>query len=510
MSDRGGLSLGLGPDLGRWQGRALAAFAGGAAALSLPPFDLWYVVFPAFALIAALVAVAPDARTAAWRAWSAGAGWFGVAMHWIVQPFFVDAAATGWMAPFALILMAGGLALFWGVAGWLSARIAGPGAGRALVFAGLATLSEALRGHIFTGLPWAEPGHGLIGSQALALSAYGGSYGLTLLLLTLSATSAAIFLSRGPLWAGLPLAVGLAIGLIPLTPPAPPPAADAAVLRIVQINAPQHLKWRSDMMPVFFDRGVSLTASAVGPLGAPDLVIWPETSLPQILGQSDTARARLAEASGGAQILVGGQRYAGVEARNVLAHLTPEGDIAAVYDKHHLVPFGEYLPLRGLAERLGARWIAQQLSGGYRPGPGPALIDLGPLGRAFPMICYEAIFPGYIRAVDRPDWMVQVTNDAWFGSFAMPYQHLALARLRAAEQGLPLIRAANTGVSALIDARGDLVQTLPMDTHGVIDAVMPVALPPTFYARIGDWPALILAIFVTLSGFAVARRRLSH
>lgn len=495
--------------LTRWQGRGLAALAGGVAALALPPFEAWYAIFPAFALIAALIATAPDPRTAAWRAWSAGAGWFAVAMHWIVQPFFVDAVATGWMAPFALVLLAGGLALFWALAGWVAARVvAGPG--RALVFAGLLTLTEALRGHVFTGLPWAEPGHGLVASQALALSAFGGSYGLTLVLLTLSASSAAIYLMRGPLWAGWPLAVGLAIGLIPMASPAPAPAEDAPILRIVQINAPQHLKWQRDMIPVFFDRGLALTASAHGPLGAPDLVIWPETSLPSLLGQSVRARVQIAEAAGDAQVLIGGQRYAGFEPRNMLAHLSANGDIVSVYDKHHLVPFGEYMPLRGLAERVGLQGLAQQLSGGYRPGEGPALLDLGPLGRAFPMICYEAIFPSYIRAVDRPDWMVQVTNDAWFGSFAMPYQHLALARLRAAEQGLPLIRAANTGVSALIDARGTVTHTLPMDIQGIIDARLPPALPPTLYARTGDIPALILAIFVTLSGFAVARRTASH
>ncbi len=496
--------------LTRWQARALAAFAGGVAALALPPFDAWYVIFPAFALVVALLATAPTAKDAAWRAWAAGAGWFALAMHWIVQPFFVDAAATGWMAPFALVLLAGGLALFWALAGWIAGRIATQGAGRALVFAGLLTLAEALRGYVFSGLPWAEPGHGLIASQALAVSAWGGPYGMTLVLLVISASSAAVYLSRGPALAGVPLALGLALGLIPLAPPAPTPLPDASIVRIVQINAPQHLKWQPDMIPVFFDRGEALTQTAHGALGPPDLVVWPETSLPQILERSDQARARIAEAAGPAQVLVGGQRYAGLEPRNVLALLGADGEVTEVYDKHHLVPFGEYMPLRGLAERLGLQGLAQQLSGGYHPGSGPQLMDLGPLGQAFPMICYEAIFSRYIRAVERPDFMVQVTNDAWFGSFAMPYQHLALARLRAAEQGLPMIRAANTGVSAMIDARGHVVEALAMDTHGVIDVAMPRALPPTIYARVGDVPAILLAIFVTLLGFAVTRKLSAH
>ncbi|ABD53622.1 apolipoprotein N-acyltransferase [Jannaschia sp. CCS1] len=487
----------------------MAALGGGVAALSLPPFDLWAVIFPAFSLIAALVMLADGPRAAAWRAWSAGAGWFAVSMHWIVQPFFVDALATGWMAPFALVLLAGGLALFWGLAGWAAARLAS-GPGRALVFAGLLTLTEALRGHIFTGLPWAEPGHGLIGSEALALSAFAGPHGLTLLVLGLSAVSVMIYVAKGLLLAVVPFAIAIALGLVPMGARAPVPPPDAPILRIVQINAPQHLKWQRDMIPVFFDRGLALTASDPGPLGTPDLIIWPETSLPEILDGSEVSRARIADAAGPADVLIGAQRYAGLEPRNVLAHLDPEGEIQSVYDKHHLVPFGEYMPLRGLADQLGLQGLAQRLSSGYRPGAGPGLMDLGPLGQAFPMICYEAIFPGYVRDVTRPDWMVQVTNDAWFGSFAMPYQHLALARLRAAEQGVPLIRAANTGVSALIDAQGTVTHALAMDTQGVIDARLPPALPPTFYARTGDYPALLLAIIVTLSGLALARRSTPH
>nr|WP_255599288.1 apolipoprotein N-acyltransferase [Hasllibacter sp. MH4015] len=486
----------------------MAVLAGGVAALSLPPFEAWYAMFPALALVTILVARSATPKHAFAMAWWAGLGWFGLAMHWIVQPFFVDAAATGWMAPFALVLMAGGLALFWAVPGWVAARLTGPGAGRAMAFAGLWALSEYARGHVLTGLPWAEPGHGLIGTEALALSALGGPLALTLVVLLLSAGSAALYLRTGPALAGLPLAAGLAIGLIPWAGPAPAPTDH--LVRIVQINAPQHLKWQRDMIPVFFQRALDLTSSAPGPSGAPDLVVWPETSLPTILRDSETPRARMAEAAGDARIIVGGQRYAGIEPRNILALLAPDGEITQVYDKHHLVPFGEYIPLRGLADRLGLSGLAQQMASGYRPGAGPGLVDVGPLGRAFPMICYEAIFPRYIARLDRPDFMVQITNDAWFGSFAMPYQHLALARLRAAEQGLPMIRAANTGVSAMIDARGRVVEALPMDVHGVLDVPLPAALPPTPYARMGDLPALLVALIATALGLVAARRAGVH
>ncbi len=425
-------------------------------------------------------------------------------MHWIVQPFFVDAATHGWMAPFAIILMAGGLALFWAVAGLASALLCPHNGARAVVFAGALTLAEAARGRVLSGLPWAQPGHGLISTEVLVLSSLGGPLALTFSAVLIAAFAGALLLSRFPILFIFPIAAGIAAALTPWTGPLPAPLAPT--IRVVQINAPQHLKWEPDMIPVFFDRGLNLTASE----GQPDLVIWPETSLPTILRSSEEARAQIAAAAGGAEVLVGGQRYSGIEPRNMLAHLDADGAVVQVYDKHHLVPFGEYMPLRELADDLGLAGLAQQLSGGYRPGVGPAVMDLGPLGRAFPMICYEAIFPHYIGQVERPDWMVQVTNDAWFGSFAMPYQHLALAQLRAAEQGLPLIRAANTGISAVVDAHGQIVEALPMDVEGVIDAQLPAALPPTLFSRVGHVPVIVLAVFVTGIGIAWPRLRNGH
>ena len=244
-----------------------------------------------------------------------------------------------------------------------------------------------------------------------------------------------------------------AIWLGAVVPPAPPPAADAPIIRLVQPNAPQHLKWRADMIPVFFQRALNLSATAGA--AAPDLIIWPETSLPVLLENSAPERARIAAAAGGAMTLVGAQRFQGFQPRNSLAFLDQTGAVRAVYDKHRLVPFGEYMPGGMVANALGLRGLAERLDGGYVPGAGPSLMSLGAgLGQAFPMICYEAIFARDLGRASRGDWIVQVTNDAWFGRFSGPYQHLALARLRAVEQRLPLLRAANTGVSAVIDARG--------------------------------------------------------
>jgi apolipoprotein N-acyltransferase len=478
--------------------RALSAAAGALAGLGQAPFDLWLFMPVGLACLAVLVATAPDPRRGLIRAWAGGAGYFALTLHWIVDPFMVDAARHGWMAPFALVFFAGGLALFWAVAGWAAVRLAKAPVARALAFAPLLTLFEAARGTVFTGFPWAFPGHALIDTPWLAVSAFAGAHGLTLLVAGAGALWASCLMVRR-LW---PAAVAaLAVLFLPFGLPfshAPAAAPDAPVVRLIQPNAPQHLKWQPDLIPVFWQQGRDLTAAAPDPeLGAPDLVVWPETSFPYLLERSDAARVQLSVATGGAPALIGAQRVEQFTARNTLALVAGNGALAAVYDKHHLVPFGEYLPLQGLTDQLGLAALAAVLPGGYSPGSGPTLLDLGPeLGHAFPMICYEAIFPGYIRHVDRrPDWMVHVTNDAWFGNFSGPWQHLALARLRAAEQGLPVLRAANTGVSAVIDARGQITAALPLNEAGYLDTRLPPPLPPTLYARTGDWPVLLFALF---------------
>lgn len=488
-----------------WARLGLAGLAGAVGALGLAPFDLWFVGWLGFAALLALSVTAPAPRAAALAAWVGGSAHFALALNWIVEPFFVDAARHGWMAPFALILMAGGLALFWALPGWLAARLLPRHAARVVVLAGLLVLAEAARGVVFTGFPWAQPGHGLIASPLLGLAALAGPLGLTALVLGAAAVLAVVVLRGHAMGAGLLALAPLALLALPVPAP-PPPDPAAPVVRLIQPNAPQHLKWRSDMVPVFFRRALDLTAGP--PEGrAPALIVWPETSLPVLLEESQRVRADIAAAAGGAEVVAGGQRFEGLRARNTAVLLDPEGAIRQLYDKHHLVPFGEYMPGGAAAQALGLRGIAEVLAGGYSPGPGPDLLEIGgALGRAFPMICYEAIFPRYIRTVPRPDWMLHLTNDAWFGQVSGPYQHLALARLRAVEQGLPVLRAANTGVSAVIDGRGRLLAALPLNAAGALDAALPPALPPTPYARTGDWPILLLVLLATAVALGSGRR----
>ena len=492
----------------RWAAPAMALAAGVAAAAGQAPLGLWPLTLAGFAGLVALVAGARSARRAAILAWIGGAGHFAAAMFWIVEPFLVDAARHGWMAPFALVLISGGLALFWGAAGAVAGAMRGRAA-RALGFAAALALAELARGYAFTGLPWAAPGHVWIDTPFAQLAVLAGAPGLTALTLLVAALPVA---ARGP-WPRA-LAVTLAIaalgagwlwGAVRLNAPAEGPA-EGPLIRIVQPNAAQHLKWRPDMARLFFERQIGLTA-APGP-ARPDLVIWPETAVPFLLNYPGEGLVRIAAAAGGAPVALGIQRTEGFRAYNSLAVIDPDGVPAAVYDKFHLVPFGEYIPFGDALARIGITAFAAQEGNGYSPGPGAAILDLGDrLGRVQPLICYEAVFPQDLRAApERPDWLLQVTNDGWFGTLTGPYQHFAQARLRAIEQGLPLLRAANTGISAVVDSRGRVVESLPLGAIGRIDATLPPPGPPTPYARTGDLPLAVLLGALVLGVASICRR----
>jgi apolipoprotein N-acyltransferase len=285
----------------------------------------------------------------------------------------------------------------------------------------------------------------------------------------------------------------------------PMPAGKGAMLRLVQPNAEQRLKWDPTQARAHFDR--LLAHSAAKP--TPDLVIWPETALPYLLERHAELAPMIAAAAGGATVALGTQREDGLQFWNNLTVISPNGRVTARYDKHHLVPFGEYIPLGDLAYRwFGLRAFAAREGAGYTAGTGPALLNLGPdLGKALPLICYEAVFPQDVNAAPaRADWILQITNDAWFGTLSGPFQHADQARLRAIEQGLPLVRVANTGVTAVYDARGQVLATLPFGTDGYLDADLPAALPATPFSRWGEMPALVLLCGLALVLFAKGRR----
>ena len=283
----------------------------------------------------------------------------------------------------------------------------------------------------------------------------------------------------------------------------PLPEREGPVLvRLVQPNAAQHEKWDPARQAEFHRRLLAATAAP----GEPDVVIWPETAVPFALGFAPGEQAAIAASAGPeGRVILGINRAEprpGADGEawdwfNALAVLGADGAAVAVYDKHHLVPFGEYVPLARRLADFGLTGLATMTGMGFRAGPGPEVVAVEGLPPFLPLICYEAIFPQGLRAPQgRPDWLVQVTNDAWFGRVSGPYQHLAQARVRAIEQGLPLARAANTGISAMIDPRGRVPARLELGAAGHIDVRLPAALAPTLYARLGDWPYLIALIML--------------
>jgi len=475
--------------------------AGIAAALGHAPFGLWPVALAGFGVLAFVVAEAGSRARAAIVAWVGGTVYFAVTLSWIVEPFLVDVARHGWMAPFALILMAGGLALFWALAGWV-------GAGRALLWAVALAGAEMLRGHVFTGFPWALPAYIWADTPVRMIASVVGPYGLSLV--TLAVAALPVLLRRRDENAGglarqgvgillLFIAVGGLFGLGSIELGGGSEGEPLGVVRLVQPNAAQDEKWDPEKAQIFVDRQIAYTAA---PKDGVDLVVWPETALPYRLDRAAPVLAQIASAGAGVPVVTGINRKEAGRNHNALIVVGPNGQAGEVYDKVHLVPFGEYIPFGQMAQVLGLRSFAARDGYGFSPGAEVRLIET-PLGRALPLICYEAIFPGHGRGLDRPDYLLQITNDAWFGTFSGPFQHLDQARFRAVEQGLPLIRAANTGVSAVINARGEVVQALALGEAGFLDVAVPGKRGSTVYSRIGDIPIAVF-LLVMLSVLSVA------
>lgn len=464
----------------------LCILAGLCFAAAQAPLGVWPLVFVGFALSVWLLTQSVNTGRAVWTGWIIGASYFALTLIWIVEPFLVDIAATGWMAPFALIGMAGGLALFWALPFWLARRL-----GKPATLLALWPLAEYARSTFFTGFPWGLNAYAWIDTPLAQIAAWSGPHGLGTLTLLLASLPILWDMRKG---ASLAFAgfVALALfGSLRLSN-APDIASDAPVIRLTQPNAPQHQKWDRAYAPIFFQRQIEATQAEP----KPDLIVWPETSLPNWLNDAEQTLEVVTSAAGGVPVLIGAQRHEGLRAYNSLFVLDGSGEIGHIYDKHHLVPFGEYLPFSALFSRLGMGTLTETL-GGFTAGKGPELIDLGVLGKALALICYEAVFPHEMNSSDgRPRFMLHVTNDAWFGTWSGPQQHLVQTRFRAIEQGLPLLRSANTGISASIDAHGRVLTRLPLGETGYIDTRLPPDLPPTLYARFGDNLALIALFFL--------------
>ena len=513
--------------LAGWRRYGLAILAGAIAVLALPPVHFVAALLPAFIVLVWLIDGGPEYATprralisAGLAGWCFGIGYFVAGLYWISFSFLVDARTFAWMIPFAVTGLAALLGIYFALVAVLTRLWAPAGPLRVLGFAGFWVGAEWVRGWALTGFPWNLIGTAWTFSDSMIqAAAFGGAYLLSLLTVAAASFPALLGDRNVPLrgrwvWSGAPLvllAVAWGAGALRLAS-ANTEAVENVRLRLVQPNIAQRDKWRRELLGRHLATLRTLSRRP-GSGSAPTHVIWPETAVPFFLDGNRQGVAALAQAApaGGALIsgalrTSAGPRSAAARRRvwNSLAVVTADERIAGSYDKHHLVPFGEYVPLRSVFR------IDKITAGRTDFSPGPGLRSIGlPGGPAFsPLICYEAIFPGRaVDGADRPGWLLNLTNDAWFGTSSGPYQHFASTRLRAVEEGLPLVRVANTGISGVVDPYGRIVVRSKLDQTAALDSELPDALSPTFYAAWGNLVPLSLVLIILAAAGAPTRIR---
>jgi apolipoprotein N-acyltransferase len=520
-----------------WQRRLIALCAGAIGALAMPP-----VGFAPALLVPMIVAVWlidgasgrmgwASLRSAFGAGWWWGFGYFVAGLWWLGAAFFVDGVKFAWAFPFGVLGLPAGLAFFPAL-GFALARSVWPvGPTRVLALAFGLAASEWLRCVALTGFPWNELGMTLGQNLVLAQAAsVFGLHGLTL-------TTVAIFAAAATLWdttkttprwaptvlAGLVLALLAAFGAYRLSPPPPEPVAGVN-LRLLQPNVAQGPDFAPDKGAEVLGRYLALSERPTPPdrTGAGDvtLLIWPESAFPFILSRDPGAVARIADFLRGGAILATGAARLEEDPRpggrdhyfNSIEVLDQSGLVPERYDKHHLVPFGEYMPFQAWLDRIGITQFVQ-FPGGFDRGEGESVIRIPGLPDAVAMVCYEAIFPnewGGARDGEarRATWLLNLTDDAWFGMTAGPYQHFAEARLRAIELGLPLVRVANTGISGVVDAKGRILAYAPLGSQTAIDSALPGAIAATWQSRWGSATFAVLLLAMLLASLAARHKKL--
>jgi apolipoprotein N-acyltransferase len=502
-----------------------AFLLGALAAAALPPVDLTPVLVISFTGLVWLFDGVQRPREAFGLGWSFGFGFFVAGLYWIAAALFVDIFRFWWLLPFATLGVPAGLAIFTGAAvlaaHLLCRRLRWHGVARVLALAVAWAAAEWLRGHVLTGFPWNLVGYAWSGAfpgslAMLQLTSVVGIYGLSLLTVTLAMLPATLGDLGGrrqlPLAAAaLALLACLAFGWTRLDA-GTPADVPGVTLRIVQPSVEQTFKNDPAERLATFRRHLALSGGPTESKTPITTLIWPEASAPPFLDRDTAARDAIAAAiPPGGLALIGSDRTEPPPTRpehvwNSMVALDHEGKIDASYDKAHLVPFGEYVPLRGVLPM-------DKITPGtldFSAGSGPRTLHLPGLPPVSPLICYEVIFPGAVSdPADRPRWLLNLTNDAWYGFTSGPFQHFNIARVRAIEEGLPLVRAANNGISGLVDPYGRVIKRLALDAVGYLDVPLPQALPATIYARTSD--AVFLLALPGLLGLAwwcaPARRR---
>jgi apolipoprotein N-acyltransferase len=516
-----------------WRRAVLSFGLGAVSVLGFAPFHLWPLLFLTFpCLIWLLDGIAESEgltrrqklRRAALVGWCFGFGAFLAGLYWIGFAFLVEADKFAWLIPLAISGLPAGLALLYAAVAALAMLVWRRGAGRIIVFTFALFAAEWLRGHILTGFPWNLWGYALAGSEALMQTAsLFGIYGLTLLAILIFASPAAL---AGPLTAGgtrwlLPtlclvlLGAGWLWGALRIADPIE--AVHGQIhMRIVQGNIPQADKWKPEKREPNLQRLIDLSKQPLPNGDGPVIthLIWPETAVPYLFMLNDAIYAPEVRDAltgllpDGRSMVLGAERVEATPRNdgkflidrvfNSLFVLGSGAKIEAIYDKMHLVPFGEYVPLEAVLTAIGIKQLTH-LNTGFAMGSARHQMHTGDAPPFSPLICYEAIFPGRAYGEDgRPGWLLNLTNDAWFGTSTGPYQHLHQVRVRAVEEGLPLVRAANTGISAVIDSYGKVKAFIPLNEAGILDEALPVALPPTPYSTYGGLLLIVVALTILL------------
>jgi apolipoprotein N-acyltransferase len=522
---------------GGWRRRLIAFFAGATGALALAPVDFWPAMLaPMTAAVWLLDGAAevdrrgatflPSLRAAFWIGWWWGFGYFVAGLWWLGAAFLVDAEQFAWALPLGVLALPAALAFFPAVGFALARALWAPGPARLFALAVGLAVSEWLRALVLTGFPWNELGMALGDAPVLAQGASViGLHGLTMLTIVIFAAPATLIDEAGgrrrwtaTLLALLTLALLAGFGAWRLSTPAAATVAGVK-LRLMQPNIGQGDDFRPENKEAIMRHYLDLSDRATSPtsMGVADVthLIWPESAFPFLLARDPQALSQIANLLHGGTTLITGAARAergsadtGLHYFNSIQVIDRRGELLDHYDKVRLVPFGEYLPLRGVLERLGLTQLVRSAPGGFEPGTGSAKLRVPGLPDAWPMVCYEAIFPnewGELFGGERAAFILNLTDDIWFGRTAGPYQHFAQARLRAIEQGLPLVRAANSGISAVVDGLGRTIAELPLGAEGVLDSALPVARPPTVYARYGALGPASLLLVILVFGLVLRR-----
>lgn len=490
----------------------LAFIAGLGSALGFAPIEAWPLTIAGLAALLLLLGPVQRMRTALATGWWFGLGHFLLGQYWIAHAFQFQANMPPWLGWVAVLLLSMLMAIYPAASTGLAWRI---GRNRlAWQVAALAPawmLTEWLRGYLFGGFPWNPLGVTWLPLAGVAqMAAFVGALGLSGLMVA-AAGALALALTGERLIAGRIVGGLGAAGIAGTLILSQPTLLTKTRLHIVQANIGQDEKWRPDAEQRNLRHYEALSRAAIGKYG-PGLVLWPEAAVPALLDEEPELQVRLGRMVGPGGLLLTGAPKAirnasgdAIAAHNSLFVVAPTGRWLDRYDKAELVPFGEYLPMRTLLTALGISRLAPgDLD--FWPGPGARTLHLPGFPAVGPLICYEVVFSGHaVDRADRPDWLLNASNDAWF-SDGGAWMHLAQARLRAIEEGLPVARATPTGVSAIIDPRGRILATLGRDREGALTTMLPAPLEPTPYGRTGEALPVGLALLIIGLVVTIARR----